>query len=338
MTTPTRTAMPTFTNTPDVIAPLEVVTPTPGPQLGVIIVQPGQDPRDLVPTVTPRPTATMTPSPVAVVTTPTRTPTLGPSPTPTITPTGTATATPIPTATPTPFVTIRTGQISLRTGPGVTYPLVAQLGPGIPVTLVGRNESGNWLQICCINGANVWVAARHVDVGNDPSAVPVVAVAPPPTATPTPTPTLTPTPTPIIYPFVRAAGPIFYASNNEHLTLWAKLFVGLGDPAPGYFLAVKFEGFDRPATNQIQPSTDYFGKASALGGQGLYVDYNYKYEYWPPDLDGPGGLTGAYALGEGTWTVYVIDGAGNQLSEETTFTTQPWNPNREIYITWQRVR
>ena len=62
MTTPTRTAMPTFTNTPDVIAPLEVVTPTPGPQLGVIIVQPGQDPRDLVPTVTPRPTATVTPS------------------------------------------------------------------------------------------------------------------------------------------------------------------------------------------------------------------------------------------------------------------------------------
>ena len=330
--TPTRTPMPTFTNTPGVIAPLIVATPTRPPQPGVIVVQPGQDPRDLVPTVSP-PTLTPTPLPATA----TATPTDGPSPTPTTTLTPTVTPTPTTTATATPFVTIRSGLIALRSGPGVNYPLVAQLGPGIPVTLVGRTSDSSWMQICCVNDESVWVAAQHVVVGNDASGVPEVSILPPPTPTFTPTPTATPTPTPVIYPFERAVGPLFYASDNDFLTIWVRMYVGLGDPAPGYFLAVKFEGFNRPQTNVVEPSYDHF-EWSAPSGQGNRNEYNYKYEYRPPDLDGPGGLTGFYALGEGTWTVYIIDGAGNQLSPETTFTTAPWNPHREVYISWIRLR
>ncbi len=304
-------------------------------------MEPGQDPKDLVPTLTPIPTQTPTPTPTDEASVPEDAATPGPSPTrtasPTVTPTASSTPTPPPTATPTPFVTIRTGQISLRTGPGVNYPLVAQLGPGIPITLIGRNEASTWYQVCCVNGQSVWVAAQHVDIGNNPAGVSVVSVDPPPTPTETPTATPTVTPTPIIYPFELVPVPLFFATNNDFLTIWAKLFVGLGDPAPGYFLKVKFEGFERPATNQIRPSYDHF-EYTAPPGQGLRNEYNYKYEYRPPDLDGPGGLTGIYALGEGVWTVYVLDGAGNQLSEEVVFTTAPWNNNREVYLVWRRVR
>jgi len=43
-------------------------------------------------------------------------------------------------------------------------------------------------------------------------------------------------------------------------------------------------------------------------------------------------------IGTGTWRVWVIDGAGNQLSNVIEFTTQPTNTNREIYMAWERVR
>ena len=47
---------------------------------------------------------------------------------------------------------MQSGLVGLRTGPGVDYPLVAQLGPDLPITVVGRNDPNTWLQICCVVG------------------------------------------------------------------------------------------------------------------------------------------------------------------------------------------
>ncbi len=288
---------------------------------------------------TPPPTPTFTPFP-------TETPFPPPdTPVPTVTPTDTF------TPTPTPYVQIESGLIGLRTGPGVNYPLVAQLGPGIPVTLVARTSTGEWLQICCVNGQNVWVAAQHVLIFNDISQVSLVnPLEPPPTPTWTPTPTETPTATPIQYPFERAIGPQFFPTRNDFLTIWVKLFIGeLGNssapevPADGYFLEVEFEGFDRPNGIQEIPSREVF-ELSAPRGSGNSVEYNLKYEYRaynPPRPSIPGATatpSHLELLGNGTWTVWVKDGVGNQLSEKVTFTTQPFNENREIYIGWRRVR
>jgi hypothetical protein len=154
---------------------------------------------------------------------------------------------------------------------------------------------------------------------------------------------VTPTPTATPYPFERAIGPQFFPTNNEFLTIWAKLFVGPEpdeDPAPGYYLEVLFEGFDRPNTNVEEPSGERF-EFSAPPGAGNRVKYNYKYEYTPPDpksIDPESKSTRAQLLGTGTWTVYITDGSGNQLSDPITFTTAPNNPNREIYIGWRRIR
>jgi hypothetical protein len=351
------------------LPPLIVVTPPQGGTPGVIIIQPTVDADKIVieipPTETPTPPPTPTVNPFATPTplpgfptqqpqsplpgvptdpgllpTPTPLP-LPPTPTPLPTPTFT------PSATPTPFIFVESGYVALRTGPGPDYPLVAQLGPNIPIAIISRNPEGTWYEICCVNGFSVWVASSHVRVVNDPGGAPlVVALGPPsptPSFTPTWTPTVTATPTSTPYPFERAIGPQFFPTDNQFLTIWVKLFIGTPPtevPAAGYCVDVKFEGFDRPNTNVDQASKDVF-EWSAPQGAGNRVQYNYKYEYTPPDpkATNPNTTdTRLTALGTGTWTTFVTDCAGRQLSDAVTFTTSPSNPNREIYVGWVRVR
>lgn len=127
-----------------------------------------------------------------------------PAPTNTDTPTltSTPTVTPIPTDTPIPtataFVSVASGLVDLRNGPGTLYPVVAQFGPGFPFVVVGRDVTSTWLQICCMNEQRLWVEASQVTVHNDISAVGEATAPPPPaTATPRTTPTATRTVTPI---------------------------------------------------------------------------------------------------------------------------------------------
>ncbi len=356
-TTSSSTLVPTYTPSPSAAQTLVIVTPPSDGAPGVIIVPPGMDPSIVLPVIpTPLPTATETPVPPEEATaaaatmteeatlTPviTQPPTFTPSPSPTV-----PTPTPTPVATSTPYVLVESGLVSLRTGPGLDYPQVAQLGTNIPIAITGTSEDGLWLQICCISGESLWVPTQHVIVYNDISQLQVAPAQPPPlpTASPTPTVTISPTPTPTAtpLPFELAIGPQFFPTNNEYLTIWTKLFIGTPpseEPAPRYFLTVLFEGFERPNSAENEPSTDTF-EYSAPPGSGSRVLYNYKYEYRPPDpttIDPSGNVTPLQLLGTGTWTVYVSDGAGNRLSEPVSFTTSPENPNREIYLGWVRTR
>lgn len=370
---PTRTLAPTFTPTPEALLPLVVVTPPRDGTPGVIVIQPTIDAGQVViaipPTDTPPPPPTETPTP---------TPTLPPLeqtataavlvaqltaaaqpgqtppfqfPTPTFTPIPSETPTPGPT--PTPFIIVESGFVALRTGPGVQYPLVAQLGPGIPIAIIGRNTEGTWYEVCCVNGASVWVAASHVRIVNETQQVALVVAQPPPTFTPTFTPTATPTetltPTATPFPFERAIGPQFFPTQNDFLTIWAYFFVGVlndvnqpEEPAEGYHLEVRFRGVDRPNTSVERPSTNRI-EYSAPPGAGNRVKYNYKYEFSPPSepTPAPGELATPRPcdlLGQGIWQVWVRDGAGNQLSDVVEFSTDCNNPNREVYLGFVRVR
>jgi len=369
ITQATRTLAPTFTPTPDTVEAIVVITPPSGGTPGVITIPEGADPADfIIPPPTETPTATetpttdpaapadTTPTPISVATPepgatalPTEPPTATntPAPTPTQSATPSPTATPTITLTPTPFIVLDSGLASLRQGPGVEFPLVAQLGPDIPITIIGRNTEGTWYQLCCVNGASVWVAANSVRTVNDTSNVPLIAGATPPTPTWTPTatwtPTITPTPTSTPFPFEVAIGPQFFPTNNDFLTIWVKLFIGTPpteEAAEGYFIKVLFEGFERPPTNGRQASRPDFD-FSASPGAGNRVSYNLKYEYTPPDpktLDPNATQTRIDLIGTGTWTVFVTDGTDKQLSPAVTFTTLPANPNREVYVGWVRVR
>ncbi len=382
---PTRTPAPTFTP-PDPASQRIVFTPPPQQTPGVIVVPPGVDPRSLIPlppTATPTLTWTPAPSPTPTATTVVVLPTLTPSditpqpqevlvPPPTFVPisplktpraTRTASATPLPTntpqptdtptLTPTPFVSVESGLVSLRSGPGVDFPLVAQLGPGIPIAIVGRNPEGDWYQICCVNGNSVWVARTHVDVFNDAAnAVLVLSDAPPTptvTSTPTETPTITPTPTATAYPFQVSEGPQFFPTNNELFTIWASIAAPSPEgeiPLPGYFLKVQFRNRDdratfddRPNTKGEQPSSDRFGYNVPPGtASGNRVRYNYKFEFFPPDpkVKDPNTLDTRLNVIDGFWRVYVVDGAGVQVSTAIEFSTLLGNNNREVYIGWTR--
>ncbi len=348
----TRQPVPTFTSTPDVLEPLIVITPPRGGTPGVIILPPNVTPNLVFPPApTALPTATLVP------------------PTATETPIPTGTPLPTPTFTPTPFVVVEAGFVNMRQGPGANYPLVAQLAPDIPVSIVGKNTLGDWLQICCVNGGSVWVAATHVRVVNDISQVSLFSAEPAPTPTDTPTPTETPTPTPYVYPFERAEGPLFFPSGNNFITIWALLYVGNqpagnleNDPAPGYFLEVEFADtrspdlfFDRPNTNVELPSFDIPADYDYLHpqrkfnwtapeGAGNRKPYNYKYEHLPYNPPRPEyaeatpTMTLQQLLSGGIWRIWVKDGAGNQLSDVVTFTSDASNPNREVYIAWRRIR
>jgi uncharacterized protein YraI len=242
-----------------------------------------------------------------------------------------------------------TGLVNLRSGPGVEYPLVAQLGPNIPVAIVGQNPEGTWYQLCCVNGNSVWVAESHVLAVNNTSTVALVLAETPPTATPTSTPTATPTitltPTSTPYPFQVAEGPLFFPTSNEMLTIWVKVFADAGGaqaPLPGYFLKVEFRNradnsaFEsRPNTRGEAPSTDFFEYNVPPGpGSGNRVQFNYKFEFLPPDpkAEDPDTTDTRATVIDGYWRIYLVDGSGKQLSNAIEFNTLSGNTNREVYV------
>jgi uncharacterized protein YgiM (DUF1202 family) len=199
----------------------------------------------IIVTATPPPSPTPTPMP------PTDTP--GPTETP-----GPPTVTPTPSQTPLPpvIVKVKSDKTSVRTGPGLGYPLVAQLAAGTEITVVGRNRAGTWWQVCCVNGSDVWIADSMVTAtGPIYSVAEAANVPPPPPPPPTraPPPTVAPTPT-FAWPF-RAETVQSYPSTGENiLRLNAKVYDG-STTLWGYKLRVR-----RLSTGQ-----EWFSKGSLTG-------------------------------------------------------------------------
>lgn len=126
-------------------------------------------------------------------------PPLPPPETTTATPTESPTATNKATATPPlPIVVQTLASAALRTGPGGAYAVLVQLMAPAEFTAVGRDESGEWLLVCCIAEQQAWVAVTDVRELPDMQLLPIVTAPPlPPTDTPTPTETPLPTDTPL---------------------------------------------------------------------------------------------------------------------------------------------
>lgn len=98
-----------------------------------------------------------------------------------------------PTATPTPFVVVAGDLVRARSGPGTSYDELAQLAADAELTIVGRNEAGDWWQVCCVDGQTAWVSGELVTVQGGVDAVAVATNIPP-----SPTPTATPEPQPFV--------------------------------------------------------------------------------------------------------------------------------------------
>jgi Flp pilus assembly protein CpaB len=123
---------------------------------------------------------------------------LTPSPTPTASPIPTvAPPPPAPPASPTPApaVVVKPGQaagLNVRAGPGLDYGVLGQAVAGDQLAPLARDESQQWLLVCCVDGGRDgvaddlgWLLAGLVDVqGVDVSHLPLRPAPPKPTPTP----------------------------------------------------------------------------------------------------------------------------------------------------------
>ncbi len=100
---------------------------------------------------------------------------------------------PTPTATPAPIVIVPGEPVRARSGPGVTYDQVTELAAGTQLAIVGKNDAGDWWQVCCVGEQPVWVLGELVDEQGSLDAIAVAADIPP-----APTPTATPVPKPAV--------------------------------------------------------------------------------------------------------------------------------------------
>jgi sortase A len=117
------------------------------------------------------PTATATPSPTATPVPPTHTPSPRPTdtpPPPTDTPLPpTDTPTPAPTATPTPIVLtarVIASALYVREGPGVRHAPIGVVRYGYTFTVLDQDDTGAWLNVCCVDNREGWVSAVHVEL------------------------------------------------------------------------------------------------------------------------------------------------------------------------------
>lgn len=158
---------------------------------------------------------TPTPTPIIFSELPTETPTETPTGTPLPLPSDTPTLL-APTETPTPAPTlylvnsqkaiiVATPVATLRAGPSNLYGAVGTLANGTAVNLIGRDETGEWVVVCCFENVPRWLRQVYAPPKDNPlpAGVPTttnpndvrwlkVEIAPPTTV-----PILTPTPIPI---------------------------------------------------------------------------------------------------------------------------------------------
>ena len=69
--------------------------------------------------------------------------------------------------------------VNVRGGPGTGYPIVAQTASGARFAVSGRDDAGQWWQICCPNGGDEsgWISGALVELVRGPERIEDVPVA-----------------------------------------------------------------------------------------------------------------------------------------------------------------
>lgn len=69
-------------------------------------------------------------------------------------------------------VTITGNSVNVRNGPGTDAAILRAVPAGTTFDFVDQNGSGDWYQICCVDGAQAWVYAELAKLGEETIAVP----------------------------------------------------------------------------------------------------------------------------------------------------------------------
>jgi uncharacterized protein YgiM (DUF1202 family) len=265
-----------------------------------------------LPTDTPEPPPTATPEP----------PTATPAPEP---PTPTPTATPEPK----PEVVVSNPRVNVRSGPGASFPVLGQALQGQRLEIIGRDEDGQWWQICCFQGQSGWLADEVVRAEGPLETVALSPDLPTPTPAPAgPTPT---TAAAALAPPEPGGDDFLFALTEEASFPFRQDYLRIGvkandaddTPLAGYYLRVVNETTGQqwlsPATGggpwrTTAPSVDFADFRQA----------NLIYD-----------TRGKSALAGNSFAVWLIDGAGRQVSPIVRY-TQDDDQFRWLYIVWTR--
>lgn len=301
--------------------------------------------RALVPTFTP----TAVEPPTATPEPPTDTPPPPPTAEP-VTATQPVTVTqPTATAAAKAQLIVNNQAINVRNGPGTEYGLVGSADANQTFDLIGKNQAGDWWQICCVNGQQGWVFNQLARVENA-DAVPVAANIPAPpvavaaTATQPPAappaaaaPTATPEPQVAAPPpasdpcasiggdgckFKLRDGPKFAPNGGSEIKLqliFVHSGVEGGQPQGSYFVAMFKDGAKLPISDGVR-------SIAQSSNQGTLGPYNYEYKIGLSSLPG-NNIAGNYVM-------YVLDGNGERDSRDISFTIP--EGQGEVWIKWDQ--
>jgi uncharacterized protein YgiM (DUF1202 family) len=242
------------------------------------------------------------------------------------------------------MVEVTTDQANVRQGPGVNYPAVTQLDAGTRVTVVGRNAAGDWWKICCVNGADVWIADSVVrvegplwtvsEVTNIPPAPVAAASASGPSPTPSPTPTYA-------WPFRVEGTPEAYPLGQNYFRVDAIIYNG-ATPLWGYRLRIR-----KWSTGQ-----EWLSDRSNSSWTWTVIAWPNDGKNVKPNTDCPSPRTGLQCLksnlkwdsngagvpmGDDMWEVTVTDGAGTPISSPVRLNTSVAN-SKWYYVVFTNRR
>jgi uncharacterized protein YgiM (DUF1202 family) len=260
------------------------------------------------------PTATPEPEP------PTATPE---PPTPTPEP---PTATPEPpTATPEPKpeVVVSNPRVNVRTGPGSTFDVLGQVLQGERLEIVGRDPEGQWWQICCFQGQTGWLADEVVRAEGPLETVALSADLP----TPTPEATSTAEAAAIAPP--PADGAFLFGLTEETTYPFSQDYLRVGvkandnddTPLAGFYLRIVNETSGQQWLSPATSSGPWQGTAPSVD----FADFrqaNLIYD-----------TRGQSALADNSFAVWLVDGAGRQVSPIVRY-TQDDDQFRWLYVVW----
>ncbi len=225
-------------------------------------------------------------------------------------------ATPEPLPTPAAAQVTASDVLNVRGGPGTNYNIIGSLTAGQTMRVTGKNQAGDWWQID-YNGQAGWVFGQLVSTQNTEAvAVAQNIPAAPPTPIPQPTQPPAPQPAPTQPPAEQPAEPAPTAAPSRQYEFNIAVLQGCepnkgvtyvkgtvyknGNPVNGNIVAFSYAP-DGPIVAQIQagPHQGYEGWSTG--------SYSHILE--------------ANGAREGNWFFWIVDTAGNRISEIANVTT-----------------
>ena len=256
---------------------------------------------------------------------------------------------------------LREGGVFGRRSPDRNSDPLAFLEQGAEFDVIGRDGTGDWWQLCCLEDeVPIWVAEEFIETSGDVGSLPIrtgdeaIAVtSAPEQPTPTPLAPATEAPAAAQAPATATPAPVEIAATEMPTEMPTEAPAEAATAAPGFeFVLVGQEQF--PEENNLVRIFLFVSNAdaTALPGYTLSVKkdgailpvtvvssdaagytwpvanprqrfQNFKVEF--PNLQAPG-----------AWEVQLVDGGGSPKGPPALFTLAGGDTNREFYVRYER--